>query len=129
MPLHHDHGPILGLDDGAEVGPEGAVGAVAAGEVRVAGPPADPALAAPFGEEEQLLPAAVQAYRPALGLGEADPVQRRKPHQPSGNATQPLRAGLAGATPAGARRAQDRPMQLAEPAWPAISAPGSPDRP
>ena len=31
VPLHHDHGPVLGLDDGAEVGPEGAFGAVAAG--------------------------------------------------------------------------------------------------
>src|SRR5262249_43204983 len=36
---------------------------------------------ATLGDKEQLLPAAVETDRPALGIGEADAVQRLKPHQ------------------------------------------------
>jgi hypothetical protein len=61
VPLHHDHGPVVGLDDGAEVGPEEAFRAFLAGEVRAAETPGDRSLAASLGEKEQLLPAAVEA--------------------------------------------------------------------
>src|SRR6266853_4819195 len=37
--LHHDHGPVVSLDDGAEVWPERAGRAFAAGEVRSAETP------------------------------------------------------------------------------------------
>ena len=67
VPLHHDHGPVVGLDNGPEVRPEGTGRAFAAGEVRSAEPPGDRALAASLGDKEQLLPAAVEANYPALG--------------------------------------------------------------
>jgi len=51
VPLQHDHSPVVGLDDSAEVGPEGAVRAVLEGEVRAAEPPVYPPLAASLSYE------------------------------------------------------------------------------
>ena len=67
MPLNHDRGPVVGLDDSPEVWPEGAGRALLPGEVRAAEPPGDPPLTASLGDEEHLLPAAVKADRPASG--------------------------------------------------------------
>src|SRR6516225_10169121 len=49
VPLHHDRGPIIGLDDGPEVGPEGPGRTLLAGEVRAAETPGYRALAASLG--------------------------------------------------------------------------------
>jgi hypothetical protein len=81
MPLHHDHRPVVGLDDRPEVRPERTSRALLQREVRAAEPPGYRPFTAPLGEEEHLLPAAVQADRPALGISEADAIQRLKPHQ------------------------------------------------
>jgi hypothetical protein len=81
MPLEHDGGTIVGLDDGAEVRPERADRAVPLGKVRPAEPPGYGTFAASLGEEEQLLPATVKGDGPAFGIGEADAIQRLKPHQ------------------------------------------------
>jgi hypothetical protein len=81
VPLHHDRGPIVGLDDGTEVGPEGAFRALLPGEVRAPEAPGYRPLTAPLSDKEQLLPAAVEADRPALGIGEPDAIKRLKPHQ------------------------------------------------
>ena len=79
VPLEHDHGPVLGLDDGAEVRPKRSIRTMPAGEVRAAEAAADSALAPALGEEEVLLPAAVEADHPALWIGEPNPVQRLEP--------------------------------------------------
>src|SRR5205085_11091007 len=63
-PLEHDHGAILGLDGGTEVRPERSSRPVPAREVRAAKAPADHTLASPLGEEQVLLPAAVEADHP-----------------------------------------------------------------
>jgi hypothetical protein len=81
VPLHHDHGPVVRLDDGPEVRPERAGRAFTAGKVRPAETPGHRTLTASPGDKEQLLPAAVKADRPALGIGESDAIQRLKPHQ------------------------------------------------
>jgi hypothetical protein len=123
VPLHHDHGAVVGLDDGAEVGPEGPFRAVAAWEVRAAEPPGDRALAASLGDKEQLLPAAVQADRPALGVGEADAIQRLKPHQLLLQAISAQVVGLAGAMRSRTRRAKGRPNAAGRTG---VSDPGGP---
>jgi hypothetical protein len=51
------------------------------GEIRAAEPPGDRPLTASVRDEEHLLPAAVEADGPALGIDEADAIQRLKPHQ------------------------------------------------
>jgi hypothetical protein len=62
-------------------GPEGAFCALLAGEVRTPEAPGDRPLTATLGDKEHLLPAAVEADRPALGIGEAYAIQRLEPHQ------------------------------------------------
>jgi hypothetical protein len=72
VPLNHDRGPVIGLDDGAEVWPERAGRALALGEIRSAESPRDRAFTASVGNEEQLLPAAIEGDAPALRIGEPD---------------------------------------------------------
>ena len=55
VPLEHDHRPVLGLNDGAEVRPKRSTRTMPAGEVRPAEAAADSALAPALGEEEVLL--------------------------------------------------------------------------
>jgi hypothetical protein len=75
---------------------EGAVRSLFPGEVRAAEAPGYRTLAASLGDKERLLPTAVKADRPALGIGEADAIQRLKPHQLLlHNEPQPQFAGLA----------------------------------
>src|SRR3984957_1644869 len=81
VPLNHDRGSVVGLNDGPEVGAEGPIRALLPGEVGSAETAGYRALAAPFSDEEHLLPAAAEADRPALRIGEADAIQRFKPHQ------------------------------------------------
>jgi hypothetical protein len=52
VPLNHDHVPVVGLDDGAEVRPEGAFRAFLPGEVRSAEATGDRSLAAPLGDKK-----------------------------------------------------------------------------
>jgi hypothetical protein len=72
VPLHHDGGPIVGLDDGPEVGPEGAVRSLFPGEVCAAETAGYRPFTASIGDEERLLPAAIKADRSAFRIGEAD---------------------------------------------------------
>jgi hypothetical protein len=81
VPLHHDRGAVVGFDDGPEVGPEWPGRTLLLREVRATEAPGDRTLATSLGEKEHLLPAAVEADCPALGIGETDPVQRLKPHR------------------------------------------------
>lgn len=79
MPLKHDRRSIVGLDSGAEIWPERARGTLAPWEVRAAEPTSDQALTAPLSEIQMLLPAALKSDHPALGVREADAVQRLEP--------------------------------------------------
>jgi hypothetical protein len=81
MPLKHDGGSIVGLDDGTKVWPERAGRTVPLGKVRPTEAPGYRTLTAPLGDKEQLLPAAIQADAPALGIAEADAIELLKPHQ------------------------------------------------
>src|SRR6185437_6374033 len=81
VPLHHDHRPVVGLDDSPEVRPEGTSRAFLPGKVGSTEPAGYRPFAEAFGEKEHLLPAAVQADRPALGISEPDAIQRLEPHQ------------------------------------------------
>lgn len=72
VPFHHDDGAVVGFDDGPEVRAEGASRALFPGEVRAAEPAGHPSFAASLSDEEHLLPAALQADSPALGIGKAD---------------------------------------------------------
>src|SRR4051794_21362488 len=76
VPFDHDRRPVVGLDHRAEVRTKGSGRTLPPGVVRAAEAPADRALAAALGEEQMLLPAALEADRPALWIREPDPVQR-----------------------------------------------------
>jgi hypothetical protein len=75
VPLEHDRRPVVGLDDGAEIGAEGTVLA-AAREVCPPEPAADTSVAPSLGEVEVLLPTAAQPDCPPLRIGEAQPIER-----------------------------------------------------
>src|SRR4051812_5873901 len=78
--LDVDGGAVVGLDDGPEVRHERTVGGTSLREVRPAEAPADRALTRALGEVEVLLPSTFEVDGPALGIAEADPVQRFEPH-------------------------------------------------
>src|SRR6185295_961728 len=83
MPLEHDRCAVVRLDRRPEVRSEGSAGAFAAGEVRAPETALDHSLATAFGDKEELLPAAFQRDGPALGIREANPVERLKSHRGS----------------------------------------------
>ncbi len=79
--LEHDRCAVVGLDDGSEVGLERTTRALPPWEIRATEPPAHLPFAAALRKVEVLLPAALEADLPALGIGEAEPIKGREPHE------------------------------------------------
>ncbi len=100
--LEHDCRAVVGVDDGAEVRTERPGGGSAMREVRATEASVDRALAAALGQEQVLLPPALERDRPALGIGEANPVQVLELHGctplPANRPVGALQTGSRGAT-------------------------------
>jgi hypothetical protein len=80
VPLEEDRRAIVGLDRRPEVGSEGSALTVAKREVRTSEAAADRALATAFGEVQVLFPASFEGDRPALWVGEPNPVEGLESH-------------------------------------------------
>jgi hypothetical protein len=93
VPLEHDGRAVVGVDDGAEVWTERPRCGSAMGKVRAAEATTDGALAAALGEQQVLLPAALEPDHPALGIGEAYPVQLLEPQRRTPAAREPAVLG------------------------------------
>jgi len=79
--LDDDGGAVVGIDSGAEVGPERSGCGPALGEVHAAEVTTDQALASAFGEEQMLLPPAFEADHPALRIAKTNSIHRLEPQR------------------------------------------------